>query len=148
MNIQERILDLDRVKVQLIISWLSHQELIELIKSDGQDLEDYILDNISSDGRLILLEYLNLNESDYRQRLSVRKKINKFYLELMEKEDRALKGSERRAIKKKSIRMLSEDEIDIWKKQHRSKEKKLSGALRDEILGYLTRLDKGKGLSP
>lgn len=146
MDLQERIIDLNQVKIQLIISWLSHKEISSLINSGDQELEDYILDNISRSGRRILLEELGFSEADFDKRARVRKKLNKFYLELL-----AETGPTTREVRKSLIararELLDEPEREIYDSRFREKTEEISEALRREIEGYLEKLDRGEGIS-
>lgn len=146
MEIQERIINLNQVKIQLLISWLSHQEISSLINSGDQELEDYILDNISRSGRRILLEELGFSEADFDKRAGVRKKLNKFYLELL-----AETGPTTREVRKSLIEkardLLEEPEQEIFNSRFREKTEDISEALRREIESYLAKLDKGEGIS-
>lgn len=146
MEIQERILDLNRVKVQLLISWLSHQDLVALINGCDQVVEDYILDNISVSGRKILLQGLNYTEEEFQQRKVARLALNKIYNEMMGNREEALKGSERRALHEKAFEQLDQELKDIYYTRFNEKVTDLAPGLERELAGYLDKLEKGQGL--
>lgn len=145
--VENRILQLSRVKVQLLISWMSYQELAALIRSGEQDLEDYIMDNISRDGRMVLLETLGMESSDYEKRSKIVRKVNNRYLELLEETGHALTSEERKAVLKSAVDELDNTEWELYQSQRRFPEKAVSETIRMKIEEYLHKLDRGYGLS-
>lgn len=147
MDIEERILDLNRIKIQLLVSWLSHQELILLINGCGQEIEDMILDNISASGRAMLLEGLHFSEEEFQKRKKARVALNSRYEELLKTKEEALKGSERRALYKKAYELLTEEEQLLYNSRFHEKIADLSTGFERELIGYLDKLEKGESLN-
>ncbi len=147
MEMENRILQLPRVKMQLLVSWLSHQELAALIRSGEQDLEDYVMDNISREGRRVLLEQLNMDVTDYEKRLVIVRRVNSRYLELLLKQEQALTTEERKDLLKSAAGELSEEDHELYNSRRRFPEAPVSETVRREIEGYLEKLDRGQSLS-
>jgi len=147
MELQERILDLNRVKIQLLISWLSHQELISLINACDQTVEDYIMDNISASGRAILLQGLGFSEDEFQGRKVARVALNKIYNDMLGKNAEPLKGTERKALQEKAFEQLSEEHKEIYYSRFHEKLTDFAPALERQVEEYVEKLEKGQGLS-
>ena len=148
MDIRDRIFELNRIKIQLLISWLTHQEIEALINASEQELEDYILDNISKSGRGIILQGLGYSEDDFQNRKKVRITLNNHYLNLIGKEnEEALKGSERKAMQKKALEMLGESERDVYMSRFHEKSSDLGDGFHRKLEEYVDKLEKGQGLT-
>jgi FliG C-terminal domain len=146
MDALERIVGLDRVKLQLLINWLSNEELVALIEAGDQELEDLILDNISRQGRALLLEDLGFSEADYMSRLAIRKKLNALYAEKVASEPGPPARARRREIIEECAASLPEAERAAYDARFKERAGELSEGLARKLEDFLGKLDRGEGL--
>ncbi len=146
MDALERIVSLDRVKLQLLINWLSNEELVALIEAGDQELEDLILDNISRQGRALLLEDLGFSETDYQSRLAVRKKLNAVYAQKVASEPGPPSRARRREIVQECAASLPEAERAAFEARFKERAGELSEGLGRKLEEFLDKLDRGEGL--
>lgn len=146
MDALERIVSLDRVKLQLLINWLSNEELVTLIEAGDQELEDLILDNISRQGRALLLDDLGFSEADYQARLAIRKKINALYSQKLAGEPGPPARARRRAIVEECAASLPEAERAAFEARFKERAGELSEGLGRKLEEFLDKLARGEGL--
>lgn len=147
-EIYDRIEALSVPKLQRLLSWMSDKELVGLMNSVDQNLEDAVLDNVSKAGREVLLENLGFSEEDFQNRAVVRRKVNERYLLLLAE----LKEPPSRPERIKMIEKLVEELPPADRQMHQSRFKdrmdEMGEALRAKIRGYLDLLEKDASYKP
>lgn len=141
-DLYDRIDALSIPKLQRLFSWMSDRELVGLMNSADQNLEDTILDNVSKAGREILLENLGFSEEDFEKRAAVRRKINERYLLLLKEEAQPSSRQERLKMIEKLVLELPQEEQQIYQSRFKDRMDEMGEALRNKIRGYLDLLEK------
>lgn len=141
-DLYDRIDALSIPKLQRLFSWMGDRELVGLMNSVDQNLEDTILDNVSKAGREVLLENLGFSEDDFEKRAAVRHKINERYLLLLKERDQPSSRQERLKMIEKLVLDLTTAEQEIYHSRFKDRMDEMGEALRNKIRGYLDLLEK------
>ncbi len=141
-EIYKRIEALSIPKLQRFLGWLSDKELVGLMNSADQSLEDAILDNVSKAGREILLDNLGFSENDFQKRKTVRGMINERYLLLLDVLPEPPTRAERLEMVEKLVAELESVQRDIYNSRFKDRTDDLGEALRNRIRGYLDLIEK------
>ncbi|MBL8019539.1 MAG: hypothetical protein JNM27_07745 [Leptospirales bacterium] len=146
-DLYERIDELNKIKLQRFIAWLTEKELVALMKAVDQHLEDAILDNCSKTARSILLQDLGFDETAFEKRAVVRRQINKVYMSLLEQREQAPTKKERQAMLAEAVQTLSSQDREIYESRFKTETVEISEALRNRLRGYLAVLERGGSLN-
>ncbi|MCE9596766.1 MAG: hypothetical protein K8S54_02265 [Spirochaetia bacterium] len=144
--ILKRIADLDKIKLQRLIHWLSAKELMALVTAADPVLEDSILENLSAHGRGILLENLGSSEVEFAKRAGVRRKINELYQSALGLCAVAPNKSERLKILESIKASLPPGEQLTYATRFKMQSDQFDEGILIGLTGYLDQLDRGMGL--
>lgn len=147
-EIYDRIEALSVPKLQRLLSWMSDRELVGLMNSVDQNLEDAVLDNISKAGREALLDSLGFSEDDFQSRAVVRRKINERYLLLLAELTEPPARQERLKMIEQLVAELPPAELEVYQSRFKDKMDEMGEALRGKIRGYLDLLEKDASYKP